>query len=105
MGNLRELLTVSAFDPLSVDVALLNEVTEAIPSSGFIDLGMAQVLSVATLKAADYATDLIGQSVAYVSYCEGRVKAAKASAIKDLLMQKKPSTIVVHTYGDDERYS
>lgn len=102
--KIKQILNIDDFDPLNVDVAFLDKVSAQIPDKGYMDPAMAEHLATATLKAADYCIDLLGQSTLYLAHCEAQKRSIKASVIKDLLDNKKPSTIVKEIFADNEDY-
>lgn len=98
------IITIQDFDPEKVDTTFLSSVVARIPDNGLIDPAIAEVLATLTLKAADQCGDLLGQSTLYLAHCDGNRRSAKAVAIKQLLSEKKPTTVVKEIFADDNTY-
>ena len=94
-------LKIDDFDPEKVDVSFLEKVAGQIPDTGSINPAGAENLATLTLKAADLCGDLLGQSTLYLAHCDGLKRSAKSVAIKTLLANKKPSTVVKEIFADD----
>lgn len=101
----REILSISNFNPLEVDIAFLNDVTDQIPEEGYIDPAMAERLATATLRAADRCVDLLAQSTLYVSYCDAERRSAKSSAINAKISSGVSATIAKEAFSDDENFT
>ena len=97
-------LSINNFNPENIDVSFLEMVTGQIPSTGSINPSTAESLATLTLKAADLCGDLLGQSTLYLAHCDGGKRSAKSVAIKQLLSEKKPSTVVKEIFADDDTY-
>ena len=100
----KEILNIEGFNPLSVDVSFLKNVSAEIPEEGYMDLAMAERLAGATLKAAELCDDLLGQAVLLLSDRDAHRRATKSRVISELLNRKVPSTIVKELYADDPDY-
>ena len=102
--SMRKILNIDSFDPLEVDVSFLESVSAQVPEEGFMDPAMAEHLATVTLKAADVCIDLLGQSTLYLAHCDAQKRSVKATVIKNLLSEKKPSTVVKEIFADDDQY-
>lgn len=89
----REILTLDNYNPLKVDIDVIQNIVNQIPHDGYIEESIAAALSASCLVAADKCADLLGQATLYLSYCDGQVKSSKASAIQEAIKNKVPSTL------------
>jgi len=81
--SLGELLEFGTFDPESIDVSDLQELSKGIPKDGHVDIAIADKLALQFLRGADTCAELIGKLTWWVAKKkdEARVALQKAALV------------------------
>lgn len=104
MGTTRDILDISSFDPMGLDITYIQETIREIPEDGFIDINNAERLATKFLRCADYTADLLSKSFHYFGHKSTEQKSAKSAAIYKKIYEKVTPTVAKEAYADDPLY-
>lgn len=104
METTRDILDISLFDPMGLDITYIQETIREIPEDGFIDINNAERLATKFLRCADYTADLLSKSFHYFGYKSTEQKSAKSAAIYKKIYEKVTPTVAKEAYADDPLY-
>lgn len=104
METTRDVLDISQFDPMGLDITYIQETIREIPEDGFIDINNAERLATKFLRCADYTADLLSKAFHYFGHKSTEQKSAKSSAIYKKIYEKITPTVAKEAYADDVLY-
>ena len=104
MATTRDVLDISSFDPMGLDITYIQDTIREIPEDGFIDINNAERLATKFLRCADYTADLLSKSFHYFGYKSTEQKSAKSAAIYKKIYEKVTPTVAKEAYADDILY-
>jgi hypothetical protein len=104
MGTTRDVLDITAFDPMGLDITYIQETIREIPEDGFIDINNAERLATKFLRCADYTADLLSKAFHYFGYKSTEQRSAKSAAIYKKIYEKVTPTVAKEAYADDALY-
>lgn len=104
MSTTRDVLDISSFDPMGLDITYIQDTIREIPEDGFIDINNAERLATKFLRCADYTADMLSRAFHYLGRKSTEKSSAKSSAIYKKIYEKVTPTVAKEAYADDVLY-
>lgn len=104
MGTTRDVLDITSFDPMGLDITYIQETIREIPEDGFIDINNAERLATKFLRCADYTADLLSKAFHYFGQKSTEQRSAKSAAIYKKIYEKVTPTVAKEAYADEPLY-